>query len=48
MPILPVYTYTSKHLVHHSVKGLPPNLMDSLNLKYVWLEDNEQATKTDD
>lgn len=38
MPIIPVYTYTSKHLIHPSVKGLPSNLMDSLNLKYVWLE----------
>ena len=38
MPILPIYTYTSKHLIHPSVKGLPPNLMDSLNLKYVWLD----------
>ncbi|MEP4149078.1 MAG: peptide ABC transporter substrate-binding protein [Halioglobus sp.] len=38
MPILPVYTYTSKHLIHPSVNGLPSNLMDSLNLKYVWLD----------
>ena len=44
MPILPIYTYTSKHLIHHSVKGLPANLMDSLNLKYVWLDpDAEQS-----
>ena len=38
MPILPIYTYSSQHLIHPSVKGLPSNLMDSLNLKYVWLE----------
>lgn len=44
MPIIPVYTYTSKHLVHPSVKGLPSNLMDSLNLKYVSLESQNQAT----
>jgi len=44
MPILPIYTYTSKHLIHPSVKGLPSNLMDSLNLKYVWL-DQEQNEK---
>ena len=44
MPIIPVYTYTSKHLVHPSVKGLPANLMDSLNLKYVSLEAQPQAT----
>ncbi|MEH6569898.1 MAG: peptide ABC transporter substrate-binding protein [Halioglobus sp.] len=41
MPIIPIYTYTSKHLIHPSVKGLPSNLMDSLNLKYVWLEPQE-------
>ncbi len=38
MPIIPVYTYTSKHLIHPSVKGIPANLMDSLNLKYVTLD----------
>jgi oligopeptide transport system substrate-binding protein len=48
MPIIPIYTYTSKHLVHPSVQGLPPNLMDSPNMKYVWLEDKARATETDD
>jgi oligopeptide transport system substrate-binding protein len=38
MPIIPIYTYTSKYLVHPSVCGMPPNLMDSLNLRYVWLD----------
>jgi oligopeptide transport system substrate-binding protein len=42
MPIIPIYTYTSKHLVHPSVKGMPSNLMDSLNLKYVWLDPEEK------
>ena len=42
MPILPVYTYTSKHLIHPSVNGLPSNLMDSLNLKYVSLDPDWQ------
>jgi oligopeptide transport system substrate-binding protein len=37
MPIIPIYTYTSKHLIHPSVEGIYPNLMDSLNLKYVTL-----------
>jgi oligopeptide transport system substrate-binding protein len=37
MPIIPIYTYTSKHLQHPSVCGMPSNLMDSLNLRYVWL-----------
>lgn len=38
MPFIPIYTYTSSHLIHPSVKGMPPNLMDSMNFKYVWLE----------
>jgi oligopeptide transport system substrate-binding protein len=44
MPIIPIYTYTSKHLIHPAVRGMPSNLMDSLNLKYVWLEP-EAATQ---
>jgi oligopeptide transport system substrate-binding protein len=43
MPIVPIYTYTSKHLIHSSVKGMPSNLMDSMNLKYVWLEPEPEA-----
>ncbi|MFV8818592.1 peptide ABC transporter substrate-binding protein [Haliea sp. E17] len=45
MPILPIYTYTSNHLIHPSVKDMPSNLMDSMNFKYVWLDpdwDREQ------
>lgn len=38
MPIIPIYTYTSKHLVHPAVCGMPGNLMDSLNLRYAWLD----------
>jgi oligopeptide transport system substrate-binding protein len=38
MPIIPIYTYTSKHLKHASVKGLPSNLMDSISFKYVSLQ----------
>ena len=37
MPIIPIYTYSTRHLVHPSVEGMTPNLMDSLNLKYVSL-----------
>jgi oligopeptide transport system substrate-binding protein len=44
MPIIPIYTYTSKHLLHPSVRGLPANLMDSLNLRYVWLDPDWQQT----
>ena len=45
MPIIPIYTYTSNKLKQPSVKGLPSNLMNHLNLKYVYLDDgNEDAT----
>jgi oligopeptide transport system substrate-binding protein len=47
MPILPIYTYTSKHLIHPSVRGLPSNLMDSLNLKYVWLDPDLEQARSD-
>ncbi|MFT4614803.1 MAG: oligopeptide transport system substrate-binding protein [Bacteroidia bacterium] len=43
MPIIPIYTYTSNHLIHHSVKGLPSNLMASLNFKYVYLENAQEV-----
>ncbi|GAB5413591.1 MAG: ABC transporter substrate-binding protein [Congregibacter sp.] len=43
MPIIPIYTYTSQHLIHPSVCGLPSNLMDSLNLRYVWLNPNRKS-----
>ncbi len=39
MPIIPIYTYSSKHLVHPSVRGMPSNLMDFVNWKYVYLEE---------
>ncbi len=38
MPIIPLYTYQSKHLIHPSVKGMPANIMDYQNYKYVYLE----------
>jgi oligopeptide transport system substrate-binding protein len=44
MPIIPIYTYTSKHLVHPSVCGMPGNLMDSLNLRYVWLKPERSSS----
>lgn len=44
MPIIPVYTYASKHLLHPSVKGMPANLMDYYNYRYVSLEvDSNEA-----
>jgi len=46
MPIIPLYTYTSKHLIHPGVKGAPPNLMDWTNFKYVWLDKDWRPTGT--
>ncbi|MFL6870813.1 MAG: peptide ABC transporter substrate-binding protein [Candidatus Azotimanducaceae bacterium] len=46
MPIIPFYTYTSKRLIHPSVNGIYPNLMDSLNLKYVRLDPNQRLDLT--
>jgi len=48
MPIIPIYTYTSKHLIHPSVEGIYPNLMDSLNLKYVRLNPNRRLAGVTD
>ncbi len=47
MPIIPIYTYTSKHLVHPSVEGIYPNLMDSLNLKYVRLHPERRLNEAE-
>ncbi len=41
MPIIPIYTYSTKHLVHPSLKGVPSNIMDYYNYKYVYLEADE-------
>jgi oligopeptide transport system substrate-binding protein len=43
MPIIPIYTYTSNHLIHPSVKGIPPNLMDYVNFRYVSLHPAPEA-----
>jgi oligopeptide transport system substrate-binding protein len=45
MPIIPIYTYTSNHLIHPSVRGMPPNLMDHVNFKYVSLDKDWQAPR---
>jgi len=38
MPVIPIYTYMTKHLVHPDVKGMPPNLMDFYSFKHISLE----------
>lgn len=47
MPIIPIYTYSSKHLIQPSVHGMPSNLMDNENFKYVWLEADAKPIEID-
>ena len=39
MPVIPIYTYVSKHLMHSSVKGLSGNYMDYPVFKYIYLSE---------
>ncbi len=41
MPIIPIYTYQSKRLIHPSVRGLTSNIMDHFNYKYVRLDPDD-------
>jgi len=38
MPIIPFYTYATKHLVSPSVKGMPANILDYYSFKDIYLE----------
>ena len=38
MPIIPIYTYYTKRLIKPNVKGMPANILDIYNYKYVSLE----------
>ncbi len=42
-PIIPLYTYTSQHLIQPSVNGLPSNLLDIPNFKYTRLTPDAPA-----
>jgi len=48
VPIIPIYTYNNKHLVHASVRGLPSNILDLRNFKYVSLETTTDNRPTKD
>jgi oligopeptide transport system substrate-binding protein len=48
VPIIPLYTYNSKHLMQPSVKGAPSNVLDSLNYKYISLDPKTPAWKDGD
>lgn len=38
MPIIPIYIYSTKYLIHPSVKGMPTNLLDYYAFKHIHLE----------
>lgn len=38
LPVLPIYFYTNVYLIHPSVKGWYPNLLNIHNYKYIYLE----------
>jgi oligopeptide transport system substrate-binding protein len=38
MPLIPLYTYNSKHLVQPSVQGAPTNVLDILDFTYISLD----------
>jgi oligopeptide transport system substrate-binding protein len=39
LPILPIYFYTRPFLIHPSVRGWNPNILDHHPYKHVWLEE---------
>ena len=45
MPVIPIYTYVSRHLVHPSVKGMPTNLLDYPSFKYIDLVEQTPASQ---
>jgi oligopeptide transport system substrate-binding protein len=46
MAIIPIYTYSSRHLVHPTFKGRHANLMDYPNYKYMRLDPGAAASTT--
>ena len=42
MPIIPIYTYTSKNLVHSSVQNLDPNILNQASYKDLFLLDDSK------
>ena len=45
VPIIPLYTYNSKHLVQPSVEGAPPNVLDIQNFKFIKLNPDTPVWK---
>ncbi len=48
LPVVPLYTYNSKHLVQPGVKGAQPNVLDLQNFKYISLDPDAPVWKGED
>lgn len=46
VPVIPIYTYVSMHLQHPSVKGMPGNILDYVNYKYVSLVTSDTSLES--
>lgn len=50
VPFIPIYTYSSHHFKHPSLKGLPSNIMNYYNFRYTYLDpdwqNNNKETET--
>ena len=40
MPIIPIFTYNSTHLIHPHVKGMPSNILDYASYKQIYLSED--------
>lgn len=47
MPIIPIYTYSSHYYKHQSVSGMPNNIMNYKNFRFVSLDANWQLNSTE-
>lgn len=43
-PIIPIYTYKNKSLRDPALQGMPSNIMDYFNFRYVWLDPEATAS----
>lgn len=46
LPIIPIYFYVSQKMLHPSVKGIHPNLLDRHPYKAIWLNSRYKADAT--
>ena len=41
MPVLPIYVYTTKHLINPAVKNFPHNILNQPSFKQIYLEEDQ-------